>query len=640
MTTRTHILHLTIAGAIALFPGTSVFAQWQANGVAACAAQGEQLHAVCGGDGQGTVTSWDDYRNGTGDIFAQKLDALGNALWQANGVLVCGASNHQLAPVLCGDGAGGAIIVWEDYRAGLSAGDIYAQRVSSSGQTLWSANGVAVCTASGVQMRPVIASDGQGGAFIAWEDYRGSSANVYVQRIDALGAATWSANGIPVATVQGARYVPAIAATNGDVVIAWEENRTGSEFDLYAQRLNAGGTALWGGDALAICTVTGVQAQIAAVADASGAVYLAWQDYRSGNPDMYGQKLGNGAVLWSANGVSVCSASGTQEEPAIVGDGAGGAIVAWADYRSNQGNIHAQRIGAQGAALWVNDGIAVCAAQGTQHAPGISTDGAGGAVIAWADYRVAAGDVYAQRVDANGTAIWTANGVGVCTASGTQMDPVLAADGGGGAVVLWTDYRGGAGDIFTQRINQHGTPLPVTLELFSAERIDGDVLLRWRSSAEWNVLGYEVHSSKGDGTWRREGFVAALAHNGASYEFRVLAPTSDRFRLRIIDTDGSEDFGPELRVNSMPISILSELTTHPTPAHDHVNLSFEAPPGLPMHISIADIAGRNFVSDTHLFSSGGRQWWRVSLAGLPPGTYLLRIASPSAQRQRLIVVAR
>ena len=49
------------------------------------------------------------------------------------------------------------------------------------------------------------------------------------------------------------------------------------------------------------------------------------------------------------------------------------------------------------------------------------TDGAGGAIIVWADERwgTADVDIYAQRIDGSGSPLWAANGAPVCTASST-----------------------------------------------------------------------------------------------------------------------------------------------------------------------------------------------------------------------------
>ena len=44
------------------------------------------------------------------------------------------------------DGAGGAIITWQDSRSGGS--DIYAQRIVGSGGVQWTADGVPISTAA------------------------------------------------------------------------------------------------------------------------------------------------------------------------------------------------------------------------------------------------------------------------------------------------------------------------------------------------------------------------------------------------------------------------------------------------------------------------------------------------------------
>ena len=66
--------------------------------------------------------------------------------WTADGVALCTAANDQINPQIVSDGSGGAIITWQDYRGGNY--DIYAQRVNASGAVQWTADGVAVCTAA------------------------------------------------------------------------------------------------------------------------------------------------------------------------------------------------------------------------------------------------------------------------------------------------------------------------------------------------------------------------------------------------------------------------------------------------------------------------------------------------------------
>ena len=90
------------------------------------------------------------------------------ASWQVDGNPISVATGDQSSPQLISDGAGGAIVTWKDSRSGNY--DIYAQRVNASGAVQWAANGVALCTATGDQYSPRIVSDGAGGAIVTWED--------------------------------------------------------------------------------------------------------------------------------------------------------------------------------------------------------------------------------------------------------------------------------------------------------------------------------------------------------------------------------------------------------------------------------------------------------------------------------------
>ena len=54
---------------------------------------------------------------------------------------VCTATDSQSNAKLISDGSSGAIIIWSDYRSGTNP-HIYAQRINSSGNVLWTADGV------------------------------------------------------------------------------------------------------------------------------------------------------------------------------------------------------------------------------------------------------------------------------------------------------------------------------------------------------------------------------------------------------------------------------------------------------------------------------------------------------------------
>jgi hypothetical protein len=186
----------------------------------------------------------------------------------------------------------------------------------------------------------------------------------------------------------------------------WEE-LLDFDFDIYAQRIDSGGSLQWGNAAQAVCTATLDQLTPTVVTDGSGGAIITWEDSRDGQNDIYAQRVKNtGSTLWNpATGVPVCTSIGDQDRPKLVSDGAGGAIVAWHDYRTSTANadVYAQRLSSSGAAQWTANGLAICVAGSDQILPCPVADGASGAILAWSDARTGtSSDIYAQRVTSAG----------------------------------------------------------------------------------------------------------------------------------------------------------------------------------------------------------------------------------------------
>lgn len=428
---------------------------------AICTAPGQQssLQIISDGAG-GAIITWEDARDGHFDIYAQRIDAHGNVLWTKDGIPICTAPENQNRPKVVGDEAGGAIITWQDMRSGVSNSDIYAQRIDANGSPQWTINGIPICNEVNIQTSPCIVTDGTGGAIIVWQDFRTNYADLYAQRINKNGEILWAKNGVLVCGTSGAQNAPiAVDDGTGGVIVAWQDFRR-SYADIYAQRIDGGGNVLWEKSGVAVCTAQGHESfQVIVNNGAEGAI-VAWVDTRNGNNDVFAQQVdGNGVVQWLVNGIPVCTASGNQNYPTITSDGAGGVILAWWDMRSGDFNIYAQRIDLAGNALWGKDGLAICAESGIQNYVYITGDGAGGALMAWNDNRSATFDLYVQRVDSKGVAKWSNNGVAVCTASDTQCFPVLVNDGAGGAIIAWQDGRHkdkSYWDVYAQKINGQG----------------------------------------------------------------------------------------------------------------------------------------------------------------------------------------
>jgi len=419
-------------------------------------------------------------------------DSAPDTAWASGGVPVIVADGVQSVPVLTSDGAGGAIIVWQDAR-------VFAQHLTSRGTIApgWPQGGLPLLAG----YDPRVASDGAGGAIVAWT----YGLYVYCQRVRADGVQVpgWPASATtpgfkgPIHSAGPAypsadRSSPAPMAPEklphevvptvlpdgaGGVFVAYQRLSLVSN-NVVVKRLDAGGALAAGPTYLA----TGYRSDTehSLCSDDSGGVIVAWAAWGGYDYDIVAQRVrrdGTIAPGWPAAAAPVCTAPGHQRATGIVEDGAGGAIIVWQDARNGTfDQVCAQRVMRDGsiAAGWPANGRPVCVYPSdpgiyryngsySESFSSVAPDGAGGAFVVWSDRRDDAGDIYCQHVLPDGSLApgWPENGIGLCAAAGTQRLPTIAADGSGGAMACWEDGRDGAAkDIYAQRITSAGALAP------------------------------------------------------------------------------------------------------------------------------------------------------------------------------------
>lgn len=452
----------------------SVSAQWNPNtsmNTPIAVQSGKQNDARILEDvGGGAFIAWKDARAGNlnPDIYIQRVDALGNMLWQLNGIPLCNDSTDQSTPNIISDMAGGVIVTWSDRRNN-GERDVYAQRISPSGSVIWTNNGAPVATKPMREHNEKIVSDDAGGAIIVWEQFDTISFlwDVWAQRINSIGTIMWQQGGIPLALASSNKLNPKIQKDKkGGAIITWQDFRNGTDYDIYAQRINANGIRLWGTSAVAVTNINGPQINPKIDPDSvSGGVYIAWQDARNGmDYDIYCQRLdSNGTAFWTANGVAACSAVFNQSAVDILSNSqTNGLILTWKDSRSGNEDIYAQKITSSGNPAWMVNGQIIATSPFAQINPNICSDGANGAIITWQDSTVNDWDVYAQKINGIGQIQWPANGVVVSDAIEIQSHPKNIPDGNGGSIFVWQDKRSGFYDIYCHHIYFDGTNVGIT----------------------------------------------------------------------------------------------------------------------------------------------------------------------------------
>lgn len=416
----------------------------------------------------GTIVVWYGTRNSLWILLAQHLDASGQSLWSPGGVPVAptglfGPGNPQVIA----DGAGGAIVAWEGAESWVS--DVYAQRINSAGEPQWGAAGVPVCTAVGHQSGLIVTSDEAGGAILAWSDGRAPiipglphDVQVYAQRISASGVSLWPTDGIAVSAGAVEHHLTQVIADGaGGAILTWVGGQ-GSLEDIYAQRLSGTGAPLWGANGVTVSSALGSQRYPVVASDGAGGAFVAWADQRSGTTgdeyfDLYGQHLdATGAPLWTPDGVGLCTLPEGQFVKQLMPDGTGGVFMVWMDKRSGVYHVYAQRFDGAGAAQWTTNGTLLSDVDHVQAGAYMASDGAGGAFVLWIDYGSGAPQVHAQRVSANGSQPWGVGGLALSTADGAKYSPQIAWDGENGAVAVWQVSQSGSIHVYAQGVQANG----------------------------------------------------------------------------------------------------------------------------------------------------------------------------------------
>lgn len=327
------------------------------------------------------------------------------------------------------DGKGGAYYVWYGPDSSMIGNfHTYLQHVDSNGNPLWQDKGIRVSSTDLFQSSPTVISDGSGGAIVLWVqgpntmDY--SDKNLAAQRVSSSGQLLWGGDGIAVTTGGNVAQQIIVSDNSGGALVGW--TYLGADDNLYVQRVSASGALLWQSGGYPLTVASEDQFSLRGVADGNGGAWFTWIDRRNPYHDVYAQHLDrNGTPLWQANGRKLNIQSNRATEPNLVSDGNGGAIIAWYDYRN-----HPMTGDANYSSAW---------------------------------------DIYAIHVDSAGQDLWSPaerQVVGGTTATVNIRPVPMLEDGLGGAIVAWGDIR-----------NQN-TVVRDKKEMF-AQRIGGDGQLLW-----------------------------------------------------------------------------------------------------------------------------------------------------------------
>ncbi|UCC11373.1 MAG: T9SS type A sorting domain-containing protein [candidate division WOR-3 bacterium] len=360
---------------------------------------------MCADGAGGAYFAWQDPREGNHNIYVQRIDSTGTPYWAANGIQVSSTSQDDFINGVIPDGSGGCIVAWNEWTTHEA---IQCQRLNAAGDKLWGTFGVEVSEGTDFATNSTILSDGCGGIIACWLDGRywpnwNDFKDIYAQRVDSLGQLCWADTGICVVGLGSVpfSFFPRMVSNNAErYYIAWQDWRNNSH-DIYAQGLSQEGEISWTVNGTAVCDTVLDQVSPQILMFDEQRIFCAWRDYYD---YIYAQLLDDEANhLWQYGGVLVASGDNELQLMDAVQLSSGDMAVVYTEQLPGVSDeyIKAQALDTMGTCLWDTSNMYVSSVVSGKSRVRMIADSCGGIIAVWQDYRNAAyvADIFAQRVD-------------------------------------------------------------------------------------------------------------------------------------------------------------------------------------------------------------------------------------------------
>ena len=279
--------------------------------------------------------------------------------------------------------------------------------------------------------------------------------------------AQWSSDSganLPLGDGDGEQVVPHLAiSTDNSCYTGWYDNKSGN-YDVALQLLSPDGTEMWAHGGLMVSThpQNSWVMDWSLISDSAGNAIVAFADIRGGNSNIHVYKIDpDGNFIWGADGIDITNNSDSKGPPSLVETNNGDIIVSWyADSSFNGPAIRFQRLNPDGTMQHGGNGIA--ASQVSDTFPSGQTmvaAGDDGFMLAYVPIYsfMANRQIKAQRFNAAGQSVWDDHLMVMDNATvpmGHYFE--MMPDGSGGAFFSWTAVIGQGFTVRSQHVDGNG----------------------------------------------------------------------------------------------------------------------------------------------------------------------------------------
>ena len=434
----------------------------------------EWYRTVSPGNTGEVIFTWSDTRFGMRNIFSHKVNQEGQMSWGDNGAVVTNLPGRQEDPVSITDGSGGVYIAWVDYRFD-EQGDIFLQHLDTDGNRLLDDNGIALAQVSGKQITINMCTDSLGGAFITWQDKRGGiDEDIYGTHISSNHELIAPGVGVPIVVQGGNQNAKTIEyAGNNEAFIAWADFRDGANADIYSQRLDVTMSAIFTDNGIQVTSSQDQDLNPRATFVNNDISFVSWKQGDESSKIYYQFVDTEGLVFSEPKPIS--SSIAIQTAPRVKRNNTGDIFINWKDLRDDpiDGDQYLQKINSSGDVEW-GDGIRIDPVEAVDFSTRFSPGNNGDVGVVWERGVFPDVNIMFQNINPDGS-YSVELPITLSDPDGYQFAPIINGDISTGLYTIYGDKGSGSIDLKIQKINSEFLPEWPDNGLTAMTGLDGDV---------------------------------------------------------------------------------------------------------------------------------------------------------------------
>ncbi len=209
--------------------------------------------------------------------------------------------------------------------------------------------------------------------------------------------------------------------------------------------------------------------------------------------------------------------------------------------------------------------------------------------------------------------------------------------------------------------NQMNFIIPVELTSFNAKLLnDNSVQLKWTTATSINNLGFEVQKSQSQPSyqqngsldnWERLDFISSTGEPTEPKEYNYIDKTGHKsttvkYRLKIIDLDGTYSFSDVIEVETKPLNF-QLLQNYPNPFNPSTMIKWYSPVSSHQTLKVFDVLGNEVATLVDEFRDAGNYEMSFDADNLPAnrqslasGMYIYRLTTDNYTETRKMLLIR